>query len=66
MAAASNMVEFAYQRHNGLEFLLDPVDRIPLREVTADVKQPDPLVLTSVQPSAPAHAARCARVWLDN
>ena len=63
MAAASNMAEFADLRHNGLGYLLDLIDRLPLREVTADVEQPDPLVLTFVEPSAPANAdSSCAGV----
>lgn len=33
---------------DGLEFLMDPVDRFPLPEVTADVEMPDLLVLTTV------------------
>lgn len=48
---------------NGLEFLLDPVDRFPLREVVADVEQPDPLVMRGVVPSDAAEAhSSCAVV----
>uniref|UniRef100_R7VZG5 Peptide transporter PTR2 n=1 Tax=Aegilops tauschii TaxID=37682 RepID=R7VZG5_AEGTA len=61
MAAANGTAEFAGLRHNGIKFLLDPVDRLPLREVTAGDGHPDPLVLMAVGPTAPARAdSSCA------
>ncbi|XP_037447481.1 uncharacterized protein LOC119317174 [Triticum dicoccoides] len=56
MATASSMAELPDLRHSGLDFLLDPIDRLPLIEVTGGVDQLDPLVLTAVGPSAVAHA----------
>uniref|UniRef100_A0A8R7QHP4 FAR1 domain-containing protein n=2 Tax=Triticum urartu TaxID=4572 RepID=A0A8R7QHP4_TRIUA len=56
MAEEGSATMCAEELQNGLEFLLDPVDRFPLNEVTADVERPDPLVLVDVRRSAPATA----------
>lgn len=52
MSAASNFEAVPAMADNGLELLLDPLDRFPLREVIVDVEQPDPLVLRGVLPPA--------------
>ncbi|XP_073357045.1 uncharacterized protein [Aegilops tauschii subsp. strangulata] len=54
MATAGSATMPVEVLQNGLEFLLDPVDRFPLTEVTADVERPDPMVLVDVLQSAPA------------
>ncbi|XP_037414342.1 protein FAR-RED IMPAIRED RESPONSE 1-like isoform X3 [Triticum dicoccoides] len=66
MAAAQSAAMSAGIFQNGLEFLLDPVDRFPLTEVTADVERPDPLVLMDVRRSAPATADSSCAVVVGN
>ena len=64
MAAANGMAEFAGLRHNGLKFLLDPVDRFQFREVSADVEQRDLFASMVVGPSTPTHVeSSCAVVF---
>ncbi|VAH60598.1 unnamed protein product [Triticum turgidum subsp. durum] len=63
MVAEGSAMMSADELHNGLEFLLHPVDRFPLTEVTADVEQPDPPALMDVRRSAPPTAdSSCAVV----
>ncbi|XP_044396951.1 uncharacterized protein [Triticum aestivum] len=63
MVANGSVAMCDEQVQNGLEFLLDPVDRFPLTEVTTDVERPDPLVLMDIRHSAPETAdSSCAIV----